>query len=142
MPSDIRLADDNGCFVCGKSNPIGLKLEFAFEGDEYVTYFTPRKEHQGWVGIVHGGLVATVLDEVMTRSIHVRGINAVTGEMTIRLKRPAPIGRRLRFAGKLDEERANSRVILCSAKATDEDGTLLAEATGKIVRIADGRRDE
>lgn len=137
MPSDIRLADDNGCFVCGKSNPIGLKLEFAFEGDEYVTYFTPKKEHQGWVGIVHGGLVATVLDEVMTRSIHVRGVNAVTGEMTVRLKRPAPIGSRLRFAGKTDEMRPNSRVILASARATDEDGVVLAEATGKIVRVSE-----
>lgn len=142
MPSDIRLADDNGCFVCGKSNPIGLKLDFEFEGDEYVTYFTPKKEHQGWVGIVHGGLVSTILDEVMTRSIHERGINAVTGEMTVRLRRPAPIGRRLRFAGKIDEERPDSRVILCSARATDEDGVLLAEATGKIVRIANGSRDE
>jgi uncharacterized protein (TIGR00369 family) len=135
MPSDIQLADDNGCFVCGKLNPIGLKLEFEFEGDEYVTYFTPAKEHQGWAGIVHGGIVSTVLDEVMTRSIHVKGINAVTGEMTVRFRKPTPVGRKLRFAGRVESE--NGRVISCSARATDEDGTLLAEATGKIIKIAD-----
>lgn len=134
MPSNINLADDNGCFVCGKLNPIGLKLDFAFEGDEYVTYFTPMKEHQGWVGIVHGGIVATVLDEVMTRSIHAKGINAVTGEITVRFKQPARVGHKLRFAGRIVEE--NSRLIFCTARATDEDGTLIAEATGKMIRIA------
>lgn len=133
MPDELKLEDDNGCFVCGKANPIGLKLEFAFEGDEYVTYFTATKEHQGWSGIVHGGIVSTVLDEVMTRSIHAQGINAVTGEMTVRFRKPTPVGKRLRFAGRVESE--NGRVISCSAKATDEDGALLAEATGKIIRI-------
>ncbi len=135
LPSNIELADDNGCFVCGKSNPIGLKLEFDTEGDEYVTYFTPAKEHQGWVGIVHGGIISTVLDEVMARYCHVLGYNAVTGEMTVRLKRPAGIGQKLRFAARIDEMKPNSRVILCSARATDEDGVPIAEATGKIVRV-------
>ncbi len=131
--SSIELTDDNGCFVCGKANPIGLKLDFAIEGDEYVTYFTPAKEHQGWVGIVHGGIVSTVLDEVMTRAIHVNGVNAVTGEMTVRFRKPTPVGRQVRFAGRVDSE--EGRVISCAAKATDEDGTLLAEATAKIIKV-------
>jgi len=134
MPSEIELNDDNGCFVCGKSNPIGLKLDFAVEGDEYVTYFTPAKEHQGWVGIVHGGIVSTVLDEVMTRSVHVRGISAVTGEISVRFRKPTPVGKRLRFAGRVESE--NGRVISCSARATDEDGMPLAEATAKIIKVA------
>lgn len=133
MSSRLELADDDGCFVCGKSNPIGLKLEFAEEGDEYVTYFTPAKEHQGWLGIVHGGLVSTVLDEVMARYVYVLGHNAVTGEMTIRLKRPAPIGQRLRFAGRI--ESVDRRVIHCSARATDESGQLIAEAAGRMVKV-------
>ena len=135
MPSELELTDDNGCFVCGKSNPIGLKLDFAVEGDEYVTYFTPEKQHQGWVGIVHGGIVSTVLDEVMARYCHVLGHHAVTGEMTVRLKRPARIGHRLRFAARVDEAKQDSRVILCSARATDEDEAVIAEATGKIVKV-------
>ena len=132
--SKVELNDDNGCFVCGKSNPIGLKLDFAIEGDEYVTYFTPAKVHQGWVGIVHGGIVSTVLDEVMTRSIHVKGINSVTGEMTVRFRKPTPVGKRLRFAGRVESE--NGRVIACSARATDDEGALLAEASAKIVKVA------
>jgi len=120
--------------VCGKSNPIGLKLEFAIEGEEYVTYFTPKKEHQGWVDIVHGGIMSTILDEVMARYVHVLGHNAVTGEITVRLKRPARIGQRLRFAGKVVTE--DRRVIHTSARATDDEGNLIAEATGRMVRVA------
>ena len=134
MPSKLDLADDDGCFACGKSNPIGLKLEFDREGDEYVTCFTPAKQHQGYVGIVHGGILSTILDEVMARYVHVLGHSAVTAEMTVRLKRPARIGRKLRFTGRIEE--TNSRMILCSARATDEDGTLIAEATAKMVRVA------
>lgn len=134
MPRHLELGDDDGCFACGKSNPFGLQLEFATEGEEYVAYFTPEKRHQGYVGIVHGGIVSTVLDEVMARYVHVLGHSAVTGEMTVRFKRPARVGHKLRFAGRIEEE--NSRMILCSARATDEDGTLIAEATGKMIRVA------
>ncbi|MHB9036552.1 MAG: PaaI family thioesterase [Armatimonadota bacterium] len=133
MSNISRLDDDNGCFVCGKSNPIGLKLEFEMEGDEYVTYFTPGKEHQSWLGFTHGGIVCTVLDEVMARYIYDMGHNAVTGEITVRIKHPAPTGMRLRFAGKIESE--NHRVINCSARATDESGNVIAEATGKMVRL-------
>lgn len=134
MPRHLELGDDDGCFACGKLNPFGLQLEFDTEGDEYVTYFVPEKRHQGYVGIVHGGIVSTVLDEVMARYVHILGHNAVTGEMTVRFKRPAQVGHKIRFAGRITEE--NSRMLLTSARATDEDGTLIAEATGKMVRVA------
>lgn len=133
MPSKLDLADDGGCFACGKSNPIGLKLEFTIEGEEYVTYFTPKKEHQGYLGIVHGGVVSTVLDEVMARYVYILGKRAVTGEMTVRLKKPVPVGKRLRFAGRIDDE--NNRLILTSAAVTDEESQILATATAKMVKV-------
>jgi len=133
LSGKLDLDDDNGCFACGKSNPIGLKLEFDKEGDEYVTYFTPCKQHQGWQGIAHGGIVCTVLDEVMARYVYTLGHSAVTAEMIVRLKRPARVGQKLRFAGRIDEQK--SRLITCSARATDEDGTLIAEASGKMLKV-------
>ncbi len=133
MPGRLELADDNGCFVCGKDNPIGLKLEFCEEDGEYVTYFTPQKQHQGFVGIAHGGIVSTVLDEVMARYVYVLGHRAVTGEMTIRLKRPARVGSKIRFAGRIESE--NGRLIYTSATATDEDGALIAEASARMVKV-------
>ena len=133
MPGKLKLADDDWCFVCGGSNPIGLKLQFAQEGDEYVTYFTPAKEHQGYTGIVHGGIVSTVLDEVMARYVYVMGHNAVTAEMTVRLKKPARVGSTMRFAGRIESE--NGRLILCGATATDEQGKLIAEATARMLKV-------
>lgn len=125
--------DDDGCFACGRANPMGLRLEFVFEGDEYVTYFTPGKQHQGWVGITHGGIVSTVLDEVMARCVHAKGLGALTAEMSVRLRKPAVTGTRLRFAGRIDSE--DNRLIHCSARATDESGTLIAEATERMVKV-------
>lgn len=133
MPGKLKLADDDGCFVCGRSNPIGLKLEFAEEGDEYVTYFTPRKEHQGFVDIVHGGLVGTVLDEVMVRYAYVLGRGAVTAEMTLRLKRPARVGSTLRVAARILSE--DRRLINAAATATDSDGRVVAEATARMMKV-------
>ena len=135
MSDKLALSDDDGCFACGKSNPIGLKLDFAMEGEEYVTYFVPEKAHQGWLGIAHGGIVSTVMDEVMARSLHVTGVKAVTGEMTVRFVHPAKVGARIRFAGQVDSE--NGRVIQCSARATDEDGNRIAEASAKMVKVTD-----
>lgn len=136
MPSDLNLNDDQWCFACGVNNPIGLKLSFAMEGDEYVTYFTPSKEHQGWQGITHGGVISAVMDEVLARQIHEQGIKAVTGEMCVRYRKPAFVGTKIRFAGKINGIIGNSgRVISTSAVATDPDGAILAEATGKIVKV-------
>jgi uncharacterized protein (TIGR00369 family) len=133
MPSNLKLIDNNGCFVCGKNNPIGLKLEFAPEGDEYVTYFVPGNEHQGWKGIAHGGIVSALMDEVMARALHAAGYRAVTGEMTVRYRKPTLVGKKARFAGKYVSE--EGRVIQMSARATDEEGNLLAEATAKFVKV-------
>jgi acyl-coenzyme A thioesterase PaaI-like protein len=88
----MRLGVDDMCFACGEKNPIGLKLEFRFEGDEYVTTFQVRPEYQGWAGIAHGGLVATVLDEVMARLLWEKQINAITGKLEVRYHKPVPIG--------------------------------------------------
>lgn len=133
MQKMYDLVDDGFCFACGKSNPKGLKLEFVVEGDEYVTYFIPEKFHQGWEGIVHGGIVSTILDEVMARLVYFRGISAVTGEMSVRFRKPCPIGKKLRFAGKIESD--EGRVIFTSAQATSPEGDILATANAKMVRV-------
>ena len=130
--TQLKLADDDGCFACGKSNPIGLKLDFQQEGDEYVTYFTPGKEHQGYVGVVHGGLVSTVLDEVMVRYAYACGYEAVTAEICVRYKRSAATGKVLRVAGRIDAKRG--KLINCSARAADDEG-VVASATARLVRV-------
>jgi uncharacterized protein (TIGR00369 family) len=132
-PDEPDLAVDDYCFACGVANPKGLHLTFRFEGDEYVCDFTPQKEYQGWTDIVHGGIVATVLDEVMTRLLWETGLNAVTAELNVRLKRPVPIGQPAAARARLVSSR--KRVYETEAELTLADGTVAATAHGKFMRV-------
>jgi uncharacterized protein (TIGR00369 family) len=114
------------CFACGRSNPIGLKLQFRFEGDDYVTEFDVKPEYQGWTGIVHGGLLATVLDEAMARLLWEKGLNAITGRLTVRYHRPLSIGDKVQVRGRITKQRPP--VIETTAEAVKDDGTVVAEA--------------
>lgn len=129
----MELADDDMCFVCGQGNSIGLRLAFEFEGDRYVTRFTPSRQHQGYIGVTHGGIVSTVLDEVMARLVHVRGYQAVTAELTVRLKRPAVTDGELTFTGWIVGERG--RVIDCAAEARNARDEVVAEATSRLMKV-------
>ena len=129
----MELRDDGMCFACGPKNPIGLKLKLSFEDGKYVTRFTPQREHQGYVGIAHGGVIGTVLDEVMARLVYVKGYRAVTAEMTVRLRKPALIGEELTFAGWIRCDKA--RILDCAAEARNEGGELIAEAVARMVKI-------
>lgn len=122
----MKLDVDDMCFACGRSNPIGLKLQFRFEGDDYVTEFDVKPEYQGWTGIVHGGLLATVLDEAMARLLWEKGLNAITGRLTVRYHRPLSIGDKVQVRGRITKQRPP--VIETTAEAVKDDGTVVAEA--------------
>jgi uncharacterized protein (TIGR00369 family) len=128
-----ELGVDNYCFACGQANPKGLHLTFRFEGEEYVCDFAPEREYQGWTDILHGGIVSTVMDEVMTRLLWEKGISAMTAELTVRLKRPAPVGRPMTARARLVSQR--KRLYETEAELTLEDGTLAATATGKFLQV-------
>src|SRR3989442_13903180 len=60
--------DYQRCFVCGQRNPNGLHLVFQLDQNTIVADFQPREEHQGFPGVIHGGIVAAVLDEALGRT--------------------------------------------------------------------------
>jgi acyl-coenzyme A thioesterase PaaI-like protein len=126
----MKLEDENYCFCCGERNPIGLHLKFHWEGADYVTEFTPKREHEGFRDVVHGGLLAAVLDEVMARMLWNMGKETVTAEMTVRLHKAARPGETVCFRGRLVKE--TGRLVECSAEARDKSG-LVAEARGKFL---------
>ncbi len=128
----MQLEDMDVCFACGRKNPQGLKLRFRFEGDDYVTEFTPRDEHQGWSGMVHGGLTATLLDEVMTRLCWERGLDVATAELHVRYHQPIPVGRRTTTRGRI--RRRRGRLVEAAAEVYLEDGTVAASAEAKLLR--------
>jgi len=132
-----RLEDDGMCFCCGPRNSIGLKLQFQLmpEG-RMATEWTPRREHQGFKDIVHGGLVATVLDEVMIRLLYEVGIPAVTAELQTRLLRPLRAGRRYRFEGHVVEDKG--RIVTTEAEGFDaESGERVASGSAICIRVRD-----
>ncbi len=132
----MSLAVNGMCFVCGKENPIGLKLDFHFEGEDYITQFEVKSEHQGWSGMAHGGLVATVLDEVMTRILWEKGFNTVTGRLEVRYRKPVPIGETLTVRARIVKHRAP--LVETEAAASLSDGTVVAEANWASMEVKEG----
>jgi len=124
----MRIQGDDYCFACGPANPIGLKLRFRIDAAARAAEatFTPCREHQGYRGVVHGGLLATVLDEAMIKLCWELGIPAVTARFEMDLKKPAMPGEVLRVRGWLEEE--SRRLIRARAEITDAAGEVVAAA--------------
>ena len=118
------------CFACGKKNPVGLKLKVKQDGKIVRTEFTPNKYHQGWWGVVHGGILTTLLDEAMGYAAIFEGLCCVTAQMQTRLRRPASIGEPLIITGWVTN---NKRKFLETEAAVSlKDGTVIAEATATL----------
>jgi len=132
----MELPHTAGCLVCGRQNPHGLKLSLHVDESTGVVSvsFTPRPEHIGFEGIVHGGVLATVLDEAMVWAATWAGKRfCVAGEMTVRFRQSAAVGGALRVETRVDSNR--SRLIQTSGTIIDSAGALVAEASGKYVPV-------
>ena len=128
----MKLDLDSMCFACGGENPIGLRLAFHFDGDDYVTSLEIKAEYQGWRGIAHGGLIATALDEAMARLLWEKDINAITARLQVRYHRPVPIGEALEIRGRIT--RLRPPLIETEAVATSG-GAVVAEATATSRKV-------
>lgn len=93
------------CFVCGPDNPIGLRLVFVEEGAVLRAEFRPTALHVGYEGIVHGGILAAVLDDAMANLLYRRGQHALTARMELRYHAPARPGDLLCVRGWIAEDR-------------------------------------
>ena len=130
----MELIDDGYCFVCGKKNPIGLKLDFSFDGKTITTEFVPQKEHQGYFNIVHGGIISTLLDEAMVKLAIEMGMPAVTAHMDIRLKKALNVGKKITVQAEI--LRDTKKILEVYSKAVTEDNVVVADATGKLMKIS------
>jgi len=125
---------DHMCFACGNQNPKGLHLKFkAEEGNKVKTLFTPQKEHEGYPGVMHGGLITTILDEVMARSINMLGYNGVTARLEVRFREPVPIGQEITFEANITN--ARKTIVDLEAKAYLPNGKICAEAVARFMVI-------
>lgn len=129
----LELRNDNMCFVCGKKNNIGLKLDFVVEGKHSYAKFIPDKQHQGYANILHGGIISAVLDEAMANLAFRIGLNAVTSSLEVKFIKPAIVGDKLLVEGEILEE--EGRVVKAKSELKKEDGTLIAEAKGILIKL-------
>lgn len=133
VSSDETFADDHYCLCCGDQNPIGFKMKFHFEGEKLLSEVIVPKEYQGFSHVVHGGILGMLLDEIMVNCYWLKGIKAVTVEYQVRLKAPCPTDARvLLFAWPLEKKH---QLHFVAAEARLEDGTVVAEATAKCMKI-------
>lgn len=130
----------NGCFVCGGANTRGMYL--TFEQDNETRRIRGRfqigAEYQGATGFVHGGIIATLLDEVMSKANRFRQARAVTAELSVEYLRPVRTGVDLIVEGW--ETDAKGRNLFLQGEIRDAEGIVLARGKGRFVDL-DAPRD-
>jgi len=131
-----RQPNSRHCFVCGLQNPFGLQLRFEVTAPgEVEARYTVSERYQGFPGVVHGGIVAAMLDEVAARA-HI-GIDPprfmYTARMEIRYRQNVPVGKPLRVVGRAVKNRG--RTATATGAIYDLDGALLAEADLLLVDV-------
>ena len=133
---NVRRHYDDGCFACGRDNPIGLHLDdFGLNGNEVSATFTPRPEYRGSAGVLHGGITATALDEILVwAGILTERVMTVTGTLEFRYRRPVPLDRPLRIDAHV-EKRTGKRLRISGALSDEE--RELVSASGLYVVTAD-----
>lgn len=129
----MHLEDDGMCYACGKKNEKGLHLEFTFFEQEkrIETTFLPSDLHQGWKGVVHGGIVVTVMDEAMAKLVHRLGYHALTASLDIRFRDMAKTLESLTVKAEVDK--LSKKIIFTKAVAHRGDGKVIAEARAKLM---------
>ena len=135
----VETKDYPYCYGCGDANPIGLRLSHRLERQRLVTEFVPLEEHQGWPGKVHGGILATLLYEVMENLPFLMGTATMMKSMETNFRRPATTGSTVVAESWLVEE--SGRQLNVSARLTSS-GELIAEGSAVLVVLSERRRQE
>jgi uncharacterized protein (TIGR00369 family) len=130
-----ELPHTHSCFVCGESNPIGLNLRFETDGHLVHTRFKPRPEHIGFKQVVHGGIIATLLDEIMVWACMAQTKRfAYCAEFTVRFLNPLRPGEETIATAELVTNRRD-RIFETKSDLKDSAGKILATATGKYIPV-------
>ncbi len=132
-------AANNSCFGCGPANPNGLHLEFLLAGDGSVVSFpVVSSAFDGHPGYLHGGVIATLLDEAMSKAVRAKakGLPSMTRRMEVDYLLPVPSESPLRIEGRL--ARSEHRKHWAEARIVNEKGIVLAKATGFFIEVRPG----
>jgi uncharacterized protein (TIGR00369 family) len=126
--------DHQSCMVCGsaESNPETLGLRFKIEQANLVTsQFLVADRHQGYTGVLHGGMASTLVDAAMTHCLFAQGVKALTAELTVRFHHPIYVGAQVEITASLIGERRGIYRLDAELKVA---GVICTSATGKFIR--------
>ena len=150
MTSEARVAqriderfgfEPHNCFACGTLNTGGLQLDLHVDGERCWTDLSIPARFQGWDEIAHGGIVATILDEVMAWSLVDADNWGLTARLSVDFKRPVPLDRPIHAEGWITQ--ARRRIVTTAGRIVDaESGETLATAEATYVAATDGRKNE
>jgi uncharacterized protein (TIGR00369 family) len=132
--------EPHNCFACGSLNEHGLHLDLHLGERRSWTELTLEPRFEGWVGIAHGGIIATILDEVMAWALVAEENWGVTARMTIDYRRPITVGTPIRGEGWI--VRSRRRLVDTAGRIVDADGNVLAEAEAIYVAADEARKQE
>ncbi len=122
------MRDASRCFVCGQDNPIGLRLRFVRDGDGVRAEYTPSDLHVGYEGLVHGGILAALIDDALANVWFTRGAEAVTAKIEVRFRQEARPGERLIVTAVPTGNRGG--MMTARAQVLRPDGEVVADGTG------------
>ncbi len=137
-----ELPHTSGCLVCGRQNPHGLRLTLHVEEASGLvrTELVPRPEHIGFEGIVHGGVLATVLDEAMVWAATWNAKRfCVCGELSVRFRSAATVGARLTVEARVEYSRP--KLIQTAATVRTPSGGVIAAGEGKYVPLSQDQNE-
>lgn len=133
-----QLPSSRSCYVCGRDNPVSLRMTFFLQENGVVTSeIVVPETYAGYPGMVHGGNIAAMMDEAAGRAVTGDEPNrfAVTSQLTVKYRQPVPTNQLLRVTGRLLKKRG--KVSQASGEIRNQVGELLAEAEGLFVEIAE-----
>jgi acyl-coenzyme A thioesterase PaaI-like protein len=130
----IQASTQSICFACGQENPHGLRLHFCTaQAGESAAEWTPTSFMEGFRGIVHGGIVSTVLDEAMSKAVAAAGLRALTAELRVRLRHHVPPQRQVQVRGWITGQ--SKRLIKTEAAIMDAEGSELAHGWASFLTV-------
>jgi len=127
-------AAQNRCFGCGRANAAGLQLEFLLAEDgSVVSLATIPDSFEGPQGYLHGGIIATLLDEAMSKAVRVRGLVAMTRKLEIEYLRPVPSAAPIRMEGRIVSSEGRKHWV--QARILNGVGSELALGKGLFIEV-------
>ena len=133
MTEDASIEAAPMCFACGMDNPIGLRIRFDLNDGRCTAHFTANENHVGFENTVHGGIIYSMLDDVMANCLYLQNIKAHTARCEIRYRQPLETGRQVNLTGWIENERRRLVVLKGEVRLAD-DNSLVADAEASFMR--------